>query len=84
MRVHHNCAPGRIIALMSLMQPKEVKDVGEEVLHAAMETCEFPHSKSSLFSTRWVAAPWCIGPQQRKKVRRLEMLYLQILLGIVL
>ena len=33
-RVHHNCAPGRIIALMSLMQPKEVKDAGEEVCAA--------------------------------------------------
>jgi hypothetical protein len=71
-RIHHNCAPGRIIALLSFAPPKEVKDVEEEV-HAVMETCNFPHKKSSLFSTRWEAAPMYIGPQRRKKVKRLEI-----------
>ena len=39
-RIHHECAPGRIKALIMCHHPNEIDDVEEQV-HAAMETCEF-------------------------------------------
>ena len=37
LRIHHEHALGRIVALTSLTQPKKVEDTGEQVC-AAMET----------------------------------------------
>ena len=74
-RVHHKCAPGRILAMVSMTEPKQMKKVEDEVF-AIVETCEFQHRKSSLFTTEWTAASMCLqtntGKQQRR-VQRLEL-----------
>lgn len=57
---HHEYAPGRIKALISLKHPNEIDNVEEDV-YAVMETCEFKHKKSSLFTTKWVSVSMYLG-----------------------
>lgn len=76
-RIYHDYAPGRILALVSKLKAKDMKNVGEEVF-AIMETCEFQHKRSSLFTTEWQAAFMYLSSHKssrknRKKVRRLEL-----------
>lgn len=70
----HEYAPGRIIALVSKIEPKKISNVEEEVF-AILETCTFPHRRSSLFTTEWNSAVmWVKGKGSRdKKVKRLEL-----------
>ena len=71
-RVHHEYAPGRLVAMFSLLPPSEIKDVEEDV-YCVMETCQFRHKKSSLFSTEWESAPLFLGRNQ-KRFKRLEII----------
>ncbi len=64
-RVHHEYAPGRLAAMLSLTHPKNIDNVEEEV-HCVMETCNFRHEKSSLFTTKWQSASMYVGPNKRK------------------
>ena len=61
--------------MVSMTEPKQMKKVEDEVF-AIVETCEFQHRKSSLFTTEWNAASMCLqtntGKQQRR-VQRLEL-----------
>ena len=77
-RIYHEYAPGFILALVSKIKPKDMKNVGEEV-YAIMETCEFKHKKSSLFTTEWQAAFMYLSSHKssrknRRKVQRLELI----------
>ena len=76
-RIYHEYAPGRILAFVSKLKPKEITDVSEEVF-AIMETCDFKHQKSSMFTTRWTAASMYVGNsnpsgKNRRRVQRLEL-----------
>lgn len=73
-RRHHEYAPGRILALVSKVDPKDIASVEDEVW-AIMETCEFKHNSSSLFTTLWHAA-WMYqetGKGAQRKIQRLEL-----------
>ena len=73
-RRHHEYAPGRILAMVSKLDPNEITKPDEEVW-AIMETCEFRHKSSSLFTTLWEAA-WMYQETNRgttRKVQRLEL-----------
>ena len=77
-RIYHEYAPGRILALVSKLKPIDIKNVGEEV-YAIMETCDFKHQKSSLFTTKWQAAFMYLSSHKssrknKRKVRRLELI----------
>ena len=72
-RRHHEYAPGRILAMVSKLNPNDITSTQEEVW-AIMETCEFKHKASSLFTTLWQAA-WMYqetGKGATQKFRRLE------------
>ena len=72
-RRHHEYAPGRILAMVSKLDPDNIK-TAEEVT-AIMETCEFRHKPSSLFTTLWNAA-WMYqetGTRTTRKIKRLEL-----------
>ena len=71
-RVHHEYAPGRLAAMLSLKAPNKIDNVEEDV-HCVMETCDFRHEKSSLFSTRWQSASMYLG-RNKKKCKRLELI----------
>ena len=71
-RVHHEYAPGRLVAMLSLTPPNEINDV-EEDIYCVMETCQFRHKKSSLFSTKWESASMFLG-RNPKRFKRLELI----------
>ena len=72
-RQHHEYAPGRILAMVSKLHPKDIT-APEEEIWAIMETCEFKHKASSLFTTLWQAA-WMYQETNKgatRKIQRLE------------
>ena len=73
-RRHHEYAPGRILAMVSKLNPNDITSTEEEVW-AIMETCEFKHKASSLFTTLWQAA-WMYQETSKgakRKFQRLEL-----------
>ena len=73
-RLHHECAPGRILALVSKLNPKEISTPSEEIW-AITATCEFKHKASSLFTTEWETAWMCQQSRTgiKRKMQRLEL-----------
>lgn len=72
-RRHHEYAPGRILAMVSKMHPNDITDADD--VWAIMETCDFKHKRSSLFTTLWQTA-WMYQETSKgatRKIRRLEL-----------
>ena len=72
-RRHHEYAPGRILAMVSKLHPNDITTADE--VWAIMETCEFKHKPSSLFTTLWHAA-WMYQETSKgitRKIQRLEL-----------
>ena len=74
--MEHAYALGLILAFVMDDEPVARADgtlgYDHDNVYAVVETCEFVHAKSSLFSTKWKAAFIYVGPWKRK-VRRLEL-----------
>ena len=73
-RRHHDYAPGHILAMVSKLHPNDITTVEEEIW-AIMETCEFKHKASSLFTTLWQAA-WMHKETNKGTTRKLQRLEL--------
>ena len=73
--IHHEYVPGCIKALIMCHCPNAIDDVEEQV-YAVMETCEFQHKKSSLFTTQWESATMYLGQggRNQRRVQQLELM----------
>ena len=71
----HRYAPGRILAFVSQQEILDGtnQDINNNIV-AIMQTCDFTHNKSSMFSTGWHTS-YVYHDKKKKKQKRLETIF---------